>query len=231
MDTTVLDVDTSSRPDRRPHRTHTTFWRRRVHDRPGQRVRAGTRTAGDRDHRDRGPLRRRSRRRARTAAPRDDRYHHAHGSAGHGADHVLPRDRRAHARAAGRRTASRCSACGRASCSSTSTATTRAARSASASWPADVADTPYLVSRLQGFGTTIFAEMSALAVATGSINLGQGFPDTDGPPEVNDAAVAAIRPATTSTHRGSASPSCAPRSPRTRRSGTASSTTPTPRCS
>ena len=42
-------------------------------------------------------------------------------------------------------------------------------------------------------GTTIFAEMSALAVATGSINLGQGFPDEDGPPEVFDAAVAAIR--------------------------------------
>ena len=41
---------------------------------------------------------------------------------------------------------------------------------------------PYLASRLQGFGTTIFAEMSALAVATGSVNLGQGFPDTDGPP-------------------------------------------------
>ncbi len=54
-------------------------------------------------------------------------------------------------------------------------------------------DSPYLVSRLQGFGTTIFAEMSALAVATGSINLGQGFPDEDGPPEVMDAAVAAIR--------------------------------------
>ena len=52
---------------------------------------------------------------------------------------------------------------------------------------------PYLTSRLQGFGTTIFAEMSALAVRTGSINLGQGFPDTDGPPEVADAAVAAIR--------------------------------------
>jgi N-succinyldiaminopimelate aminotransferase len=52
---------------------------------------------------------------------------------------------------------------------------------------------PPLASRLQGFGTTIFAEMSALAVATGAINLGQGFPDTDGPPEVLDAAVGAIR--------------------------------------
>src|SRR5262245_24830420 len=35
--------------------------------------------------------------------------------------------------------------------------------------------------------------MTALAVATGSVNLGQGFPDTDGPPEVPEAAVAAIR--------------------------------------
>ena len=52
---------------------------------------------------------------------------------------------------------------------------------------------PYLTSRLQGFGTTIFAEMSALAARTGAINLGQGFPDTDGPAEVADAAVAAIR--------------------------------------
>jgi N-succinyldiaminopimelate aminotransferase len=52
---------------------------------------------------------------------------------------------------------------------------------------------PFLSARLQGFATTIFAEMSALAVQTGSINLGQGFPDTDGPKEVADAAVAAIR--------------------------------------
>jgi N-succinyldiaminopimelate aminotransferase len=47
--------------------------------------------------------------------------------------------------------------------------------------------------RLAGLGTTIFQEMSALATATGSINLGQGFPDTDGPTEVSEAAVAAIR--------------------------------------
>jgi N-succinyldiaminopimelate aminotransferase len=52
---------------------------------------------------------------------------------------------------------------------------------------------PFLATRLQGFGTTIFAEMSALAVRTGAINLGQGFPDTDGPAELLDAAVAAIR--------------------------------------
>jgi N-succinyldiaminopimelate aminotransferase len=52
---------------------------------------------------------------------------------------------------------------------------------------------PPLTAKLAGFGTTIFAEMSALADRTGSVNLGQGFPDTDGPPEVLDAAVAAIR--------------------------------------
>ncbi|MEV8095648.1 pyridoxal phosphate-dependent aminotransferase [Kitasatospora sp. NPDC085879] len=52
---------------------------------------------------------------------------------------------------------------------------------------------PLLNRRLSGLGTTIFAEMSALATATGSINLGQGFPDTDGPEEVREAAVRALR--------------------------------------
>ena len=41
-------------------------------------------------------------------------------------------------------------------------------------------------------GTTIFAEMSALAITTGAVNLGQGFPDTDGPHEIAEAAAAAI---------------------------------------
>jgi N-succinyldiaminopimelate aminotransferase len=48
-------------------------------------------------------------------------------------------------------------------------------------------------ARLHGLGTTVFAEMSALAVATGSVNLGQGFPDVDGPREIVEAAVAALR--------------------------------------
>ncbi|NMO38291.1 pyridoxal phosphate-dependent aminotransferase [Streptomyces sp. GMY01] len=52
---------------------------------------------------------------------------------------------------------------------------------------------PLLNRRLAEFGTTIFAEMSALAVATGAINLGQGFPDTDGPEAVREAAVRALR--------------------------------------
>jgi N-succinyldiaminopimelate aminotransferase len=50
-----------------------------------------------------------------------------------------------------------------------------------------------IASRLAGFGTTIFTEMSALAERTGAINLGQGFPDEDGPAAVLEAAQAAIR--------------------------------------
>ncbi len=53
-------------------------------------------------------------------------------------------------------------------------------------------DSP-LVERMQPFVTTIFAEMSALALRTGAINLGQGFPDTDGPESLLEDAVAAIR--------------------------------------
>jgi N-succinyldiaminopimelate aminotransferase len=49
-----------------------------------------------------------------------------------------------------------------------------------------------LVARMRPFGTTIFAEMSALAVRTGSVNLGQGFPDTDGPASMLDAAAEAL---------------------------------------
>jgi N-succinyldiaminopimelate aminotransferase len=53
-------------------------------------------------------------------------------------------------------------------------------------------DRPLLNRAMAGMGTTIFAEMSELAVATGSVNLGQGFPDTDGPEEVARAAADAI---------------------------------------
>jgi N-succinyldiaminopimelate aminotransferase len=49
-----------------------------------------------------------------------------------------------------------------------------------------------LVARMRPFGTTIFTEMSALATSTGSVNLGQGFPDTDGPPEMLAAAAEAL---------------------------------------
>ncbi len=47
--------------------------------------------------------------------------------------------------------------------------------------------------RVRGLGTTIFAEMSDRARQTGAINLGQGFPDTDGPTVVIEAAVDALR--------------------------------------
>jgi N-succinyldiaminopimelate aminotransferase len=49
-----------------------------------------------------------------------------------------------------------------------------------------------LVHRMQGFGSTIFAEMTALATDHGAVNLGPGFPDTAGPPEMLAAATAAI---------------------------------------
>ena len=48
-------------------------------------------------------------------------------------------------------------------------------------------------TRLTGLGTTIFTEMTLLAQRTGAINLGQGFPDQGGPPEVVEAAAAALR--------------------------------------
>jgi aspartate/methionine/tyrosine aminotransferase len=46
---------------------------------------------------------------------------------------------------------------------------------------------------LSGIGTTVFTVMSALAVQHNAINLGQGFPDTDGPPDVVEAAAAALK--------------------------------------
>ena len=51
---------------------------------------------------------------------------------------------------------------------------------------------PAPARRIDGLGETIFAEMSALATATGSLNLGQGFPDSDGPPALLQAAQEAI---------------------------------------
>jgi N-succinyldiaminopimelate aminotransferase len=51
---------------------------------------------------------------------------------------------------------------------------------------------PLLNRRLAGLGHSIFGEMSARAVATASINLGQGFPDTDGPPAIAQAAATAV---------------------------------------
>ena len=47
--------------------------------------------------------------------------------------------------------------------------------------------------RVSSFGTTVFSEFSALAAKAGAVNLGQGFPDFDGPEEIKEAAVRAIR--------------------------------------
>ncbi|MGN6781110.1 MAG: pyridoxal phosphate-dependent aminotransferase [Marmoricola sp.] len=52
---------------------------------------------------------------------------------------------------------------------------------------------PRAARRLDGVGSTIFAEMSALAARTGAINLGQGFPDTSGPASMLETAVEAVR--------------------------------------
>ncbi len=62
-----------------------------------------------------------------------------------------------------------------------------APESASSSPPAAVA------RRLAPFGSTIFAEITRLAVAHEAINLGQGFPNFDGPDFVKEAAIEAIR--------------------------------------
>lgn len=51
----------------------------------------------------------------------------------------------------------------------------------------------HLIARLQGLGTTIFSEMTALAVRHDAVNLGQGFPDVEGPAAIRDAAIAALR--------------------------------------
>src|SRR4051794_37429299 len=53
--------------------------------------------------------------------------------------------------------------------------------------------TDRLAKRLHHVPPTIFTTMSALAVRTGAINLGQGFPDADGPASLIEAAVTALR--------------------------------------
>ena len=126
MDTTVLDVDTS---------------RRRVVDLTDH-VRAFCRTRGDgllnvfAPHATAGVAIIETGARSdddlvdalERLLPRDDRYRHAHGSPGHGADHVLPAFVAPTLVRAGATTAIRSWASGRASCSSTSIATTRAVR-------------------------------------------------------------------------------------------------------
>jgi aspartate/methionine/tyrosine aminotransferase len=47
-------------------------------------------------------------------------------------------------------------------------------------------------SVLSSYGTTVFEVMSRLAIEHDAINLGQGFPDTDGPADIVEAAAAAL---------------------------------------
>jgi Aspartate/tyrosine/aromatic aminotransferase len=82
---------------------------------------------------------------------------------------------------------------------------------------------------MQGFGTTIFAEMTALAVRTGAINLGQGFPDTDGPAAMLEAAVEAIRAGANQYPPGPGLPELGRRSRRSGWSVTGCPTTRPPR--
>ena len=60
---------------------------------------------------------------------------------------------------------------------------------------------PPLTSRLSGFGTSVFAEMTALAKQHDAVNLGQGYPDFDGPDFVKRAAAGA-QPSSASPARG-----------------------------
>ncbi|WP_437178892.1 pyridoxal phosphate-dependent aminotransferase [Kineococcus endophyticus] len=73
-----------------------------------------------------------------------------------------------------------------------STGLDRGASTPSGTVPPTVAKGPG-VARMRRFGPTVFAEMSALAQRTGAVNLGQGFPDSDGPASLLDDAVAAVR--------------------------------------
>ena len=59
--------------------------------------------------------------------------------------------------------------------------------------PQPVQSHSYMSRRVVPFGTTIFGEMTSLARQLGAINLGQGFPDFDGPPEIIAAAAKALQ--------------------------------------
>ncbi|KAL6504895.1 hypothetical protein OROHE_023653 [Orobanche hederae] len=59
-----------------------------------------------------------------------------------------------------------------------------------------------VAKRLEKFKTTIFTQMSILAIKHGAINLGQGFPNFDGPDFVKEAAIQAIRESKNQYARG-----------------------------
>ena len=66
---------------------------------------------------------------------------------------------------------------------------------------------PVMSQRVAGFGATVFVEINALAREHGAVNLGQGAPDFDGPPEVLTAAVTAVNSALNQYAPGTGLPS------------------------
>jgi N-succinyldiaminopimelate aminotransferase len=63
-----------------------------------------------------------------------------------------------------------------------------------------------LAQRVSRFGTTVFSEFSALAAQHHAVNLGQGFPDFDGPEVIKEAAARAIRDGVNQYAVGSGAP-------------------------
>lgn len=87
------------------------------------------------------------------------------------------------------------------------------------------------VSRLRPYATTVFAEMSALAARVGAVNLGQGFPDEDGPAAMLKAAQDAIAEGKNQYPPGIGVAPLRRAIAAQRPSGiSASNTTPTPKC-
>ena len=66
---------------------------------------------------------------------------------------------------------------------------------------------PVMSQRVAGFGATVFVEINALAREHGAVNLGQGAPDFDGPPEILAAAVTAVNSALNQYAPGTGLPS------------------------
>ena len=92
----------------------------------------------------------------------------------------------------------------------------------------NLSSTPMTVSRLRPYATTVFAEMSALAARIGAVNLGQGFPDEDGPPAMLEGRPRGHRRRRQPVPAGDRHRCrCGRRSPRSASGISASSTTPT----
>ena len=94
----------------------------------------------------------------------------------------------------------------------------------------DTASAAGLLADDGSVAVTIFAEMSALAVRTGAINLGQGFPDVDGPEYVKQAAIRAIEAGRNQYAPGDGVPELRQAIAEHQSGTTGWTSTPTPRC-